>query len=140
MLIGKLVVGKGGRFVRALPGEVEAFLAGLFGGEARPVAEVPEQDILVSNRSGVPGLGRRVEAELVRLGVPAGRVRVVQEAQDPVSRVLMTHAGLAAAPFYADLFGVGAQQVDRLAVEDVEIILGQDARNFYLAGRPAEGG
>ncbi len=128
------------RFVTTVPGEVEAFLAGLFGGEARVVAAVPEQDILVSNRSGVPGLGRRVEAELVRLGVPAGRVRVVQEAQDPVSRVLMTHAGLAAAPFYADLFGVGAQQVDRLAVEDVEIILGQDARNFYLAGRPAEGG
>ena len=58
---------------------------------------------------------------------------------DPVSRVLATHAGLAAAPFYADLFGVGAQQVDRLEVEDVEMILGQDAR-FYLAAQTAEGG
>ena len=128
-----------GRFVRAVPGEVEAFLAGLFGGEARTVAEVPEQDILVSNRSGVPGLGRRVEAELVRQGVPPGRVRVVEGEPDPVSRVLATHAGLAAAPFYADLFGVGAQQVDRLEVEDVEMILGQDAR-FYLAAQTAEGG
>lgn len=129
-----------GRFVRTVPGEVEAFLASLFGGEARAVAEVPEQDVLLTNRSGVPGLGRRVGAELVRMGVPAGRVRVRQGAQDPVSRVVTTHAGLPAAPFYADLFGVGAQQVDRLAVEDVEIILGQDAREFYLAARPAEGG
>ena len=128
-----------GRFVRAVPGEVETFLAGLFGGEARTVAAVPEQDVLIGNRSGVPGLGRRVEAELVRLGVPAGRVRVVQGEPDPVSRVRATHAGLAAAPFYADLFGVGAQQVDRLATEDVEIILGQDAQ-FYLAAQIAEGG
>ncbi len=129
-----------GRFVRAVPSEVEAFLAGLFGGEARTVAAVPEQNVLVSNRSGVPGLGRRVEAELVRLGVPAGRVRVVQGEPDPLSRVRATHAGLAAAPFYADLFGVGAQQVDRLATEDIEIILGQDAQNFYLAAQTAEGG
>ena len=88
----------------------------------------------------MPGLGRRVEAELVRMGVPQKRIRVRQGGGDPVSRVLATHAGLAAAPFYADLFGVGAQQVDRLPGEDVEIILGQDARKFYLAAQPAEGG
>lgn len=129
-----------GRFVTTVPGEVEMFLAGLFGGEARSVAAVPEQRVLLSNRSGVPGLGRRVGAELVRMGLPAARIRVEQGGRDPVSRVLATHTGLSAAPFYADLFGVGAQQVDRLAAEDVEIVLGQDARKFYLAAPTAEGG
>lgn len=129
-----------GRFVRAVPGEVEGFLAGLFGGEARAVAEVPEQNILLSNRSGVPGLGRQVKAELIRMGVPAGRIRVERGERDPVSRVLATHAGFKAAPYYADLFGIGAQQVDRLAVEDVDIILGQDARKFDMAAQSAGGG
>ena len=100
---------------------------------------------MLSNRSGVPGLAERVKAELVRLGLPAARIHVRRDARDPVSRVITTHAGVAAAPFYADLFGVGWQQVDRLTLdEDIEIVLGQDARNFALATplgtRLAEGG
>ena len=129
------------RFVRTVPSEVEGFLAGLFGGEARPVAETPRASLMLSNRSGLPGLAKGVKADLVRLGVPAGQIRVRQGARDPVSRVVTTHSGVAAAPFYADLLGVGWQQVDRLALsEDVEIVLGQDARNFYLATQLAEGG
>ncbi len=122
------------RFVRTVPSEVETFLAGVFGGEARPVAETPPATLMLTNRSGVPGLAQRAKAELVRLGVPAGRVHVRQRPRDPVTRVVTTHTGLAAASFYADLFGVGWQQVDRLPLdEDIEIVLGQDAQNFYLA-------
>ena len=132
------------RFVRTVPSEVEVFLAGLFGGQARKVTETPRTTLMLSNRSGVPGLAERVKAELVRLGLPAARIHVRRDARDPVSRVITTHAGVAAAPFYADLFSVGWQQVDRLTLdEDIEIVLGQDARNFYLAKpvtRLAEGG
>ena len=130
-----------GRFVRAVPSEVEGFLAGLFGGQARAVAETPPVTLMLSNRSGVPGLAEQVKAELVGLGVPAKRIHVRQGERDPVTRVVTTHAGLAAAPFYADLLGVGWQQVDRLALdEDLEIVLGQDAKNFYLATQLAQGG
>ena len=133
------------RFVRAVPSEVEGFLAGLFGGRAREIAETPRATVMLSNRSGVPGLAARVKAELVRLGLPAARIHTRQSAPDPVTRVVTTHAGVAAAPFYADLFGVGWQQVDRLTLdEDIEIVLGQNARNFALATplgtRLAEGG
>ena len=133
------------RFVRTVPSEVEVFLAGLFGGQARKVTETPRTTLMLSNRSGVPGLAERVKAELVRLGLPAARIHVRRDARDPVSRVITTHAGVAAAPFYADLFSVGWQQVDRLTLdEDIEIVLGQDARNFALATplgtRLAEGG
>jgi len=130
-----------GRFVRAVPSEVEGFLAGVFGGEARRIAGTPRATLMLSNRSGLPGLGKSIKAELVGLGVPAEQVRVRQEARDPATRVVTTHAGLSAAPFYADLFGVGWQQVDRLTLdEDIEIVLGQDARNFYLAAQLAGGG
>ncbi len=129
------------RFVRTVPSEVETFLAGVFGGEARPVTETPRATLMLSNRSGLPGLAKSIKTELVRLGIPAGRIRIRQGPRDPVTRVVTTHTGLAAAPFYADLLGVGWQQVDRLALdEDIEIVLGQDAKNFYLATQLAEGG
>ena len=133
------------RFVRTVPSEVEGFLAGLFGGQARKVTKTPRATVMLSNRSGVSGLAKRVKAELVQLGIPAARIHTRQSAPDPVTRIVTTHAEVAAAPFYADLFGVGWQQVDRLMLdEDIEIVLGQDARNFALATplvtRLAEGG
>ena len=133
------------RFVRAVPSEVETFLAGLFGGQARAVTQTPQATLMLSNASGLPGLAQDVKAELVKLGIPAARIHVRQEARDPVTRIITTHAGVVAAPFYADLLGVGWQQVDRLALaEDVEIVLGVDARKFALATPPtpqlAEGG
>jgi LCP family protein required for cell wall assembly len=130
-----------GRFVRAVPAEVEGFLAGLFGGEARPLTETPETTVMLSNRSGLPGLAAAVKRQLVAMGLPAARLRVRQGGNDAVTRVVTTNAGLSAAPFYADLFGVGWQQVDRLALdEDIEIVLGRDARGFHGAAQFAQGG
>ncbi len=129
------------RYVRAVPSEVERFLADVFGGEARQVTEAPMQRVMLSNRSGVPGLAARVKAQLVELGIPAPRIAVRRGGNDRVTRVVTTHAGLGAAPFYADLFGVGWQQVDRLPLtEDVEVILGQDAGQFYFVTQLAQGG
>ena len=127
-----------GRFVRAVPQEVEAFLAGLFGGEARRIAPVPEAPIMLTNSSGVPGLAKEVKAQLTQLGIPAGRIATRQEGRDRLTRVTATNAGLGAALYYADLFGVGWQQVDRIRLaENVEIILGSDAQNFYFVKQPA---
>ena len=128
------------RFVRAVPAETESFLAELFGGAARPVTETPDLTVMLSNRSGVPGLAARVKEQLVRAGLPAAQIRVRQGGRDPVTRVVTTHAGLSAAPFYADLFGVGWQQVDRLALDEpLEIILGGDAKDFYTVKYPQGG-
>ncbi len=128
------------RFVRAVPSETESFLAELFGGAARPVTETPDLTVMLSNRSGQPGLAAQVKAQLVRAGLPAAQIRVRQGGSDPVTRVVTTHAGLSAAPFYADLFGVGLQQVDRLALDEpVEIILGRDAKDFYITKHPQGG-
>jgi len=125
------------------PGEVEGFLASLFGGEARAVTDVPEARVRVTNRSGVPGLGAEVRRQLLTVGIPAERVEVRRGGPDPVTRVVVTNESLAAAPYYADLLGVGWQQVDRFdsAVEaDLELILGQDAKTFYSARTLAQGG
>ena len=128
------------RFVRAVPALTESFLAELFGGAARPVTETPDVTVMLSNRSGLPGLAAKVKEQLVRAGLPAAQIRVRQGASDPVTRVVTTHAGLSAAPFYADLFSVGLQQVDRLALDEpVEIILGKDAKDFYITKYPQGG-
>lgn len=122
-----------GRFVRTVPQEVETFLAGLFGGEARRIVSAPEEPIMLTNRSGLPGLARAVKAQLVELGIPAGRIATRQGGRDRLTRVTTTNAGLGAAPYYADLFSVGWQQVDRIPLaENIEIILGSDAQNFYF--------
>lgn len=129
------------KFVRVVPTEVESFLAELFGGAARPVSETPDLKVMLSNRSGVPGLALWAKEQLVKAGIPAAQIRVRRRGGDPVTRVITTHAGLAAAPFYADLFGVGWQQVDRSALaEPIEIVLGQDAGRFYGVTQFAEGG
>ncbi len=127
-----------GRFVRAVPQEVETFLASLFGGEARRVSGVPEERVMLTNSSGVPGLAQRAKAQLVEIGIPAGRIAVRKGGNDRLTRVTATNAGLGAAPYYADLFGVGLQQVDRIPLaENVEIILGSDALSYYFVKEPA---
>lgn len=124
------------RFLETDPEEVEAFLATLFGGAAREVTRTPEAVVMITNRSGVPGLGAAVRQQLLAAGVPAARLRTRQGEPDAVSRVVVTNRRLSAAPFYADLLGVGWQQVDRFSLDaDVELILGRDASAFDLVRR-----
>lgn len=125
------------------PEEVEVFLAELFGGRAREVTRTPDALVTITNRSGVPGLGAEVRRQLVAAGVPAAQLRTRQGAGDPVTRVVVTNAALGAAPYYADLLGVGWQQIERFDAPlstDVELILGRDAQNFSVATQLARGG
>ncbi|ADI13170.1 cell envelope-related transcriptional attenuator [Truepera radiovictrix DSM 17093] len=125
-----------GRFLETDPEAVEAFLATLFGGTARTVTRTPEGRVLLTDRSGVPGAGDRVRELLLAAGVAPEQLRVRRGAPDAITRVIVTRESLAAAPFYADLLGVGWQQIDRFAVDaDIEVILGQDAARFDLFRR-----
>lgn len=116
------------------PRQVESFMAEFFGGRARPLAELPEAPLLITNRSGVPGLEARVKDRLVRLGVPAERLVLREQSVDPApTRVLATAERWQDARYYAELFHAGQQQTDRLPVIDgirlgMELVLGQDAQ------------
>jgi LCP family protein required for cell wall assembly len=124
------------RFLEADPEAVEAFLATLFGGTARTVTRTPGGRVMLSDRSGVPGAAEKVRELLLAAGVKPEQLRVRRGEPDAVTRVVVTGQSLAAAPFYADLLGVGWQQIDRFAVDaDVEVILGQDAARFDILRR-----
>jgi LCP family protein required for cell wall assembly len=138
---------EGSAALRTDPHEVEAFLAQVFGGQARALTQAPDTTLLITNRSGVPGLAETLRARLVRLGIPEVRLLTRDAALDPTpSRVLAEAGQLPAAAYYAGLLHLGWQQVHRLEAprghEGLELVLGQDAATWLgelvLAG--AEGG
>src|SRR5690606_39365333 len=92
-------------------GEVEVFLASVFGGKARGFVDAPDAAVLITNRSGVDGLEAWYAANLVRLGVPAELVRTRTAPVDgSPSRVLTTAARWDDALYYASLLRLGRQQ------------------------------
>lgn len=129
------------------PSQIEAFLADFFGGRARTLAELPDAPLLITNRSGVPGLGTLIKERLVRLGIPEDRLVLREASLDPTpTRVLAIAERWQDARYYAELFHAGQQQIDRLPVIDgvrpgMELILGQDAQALIGATLVArEGG
>lgn len=129
------------------PSQIEAFLADFFGGRARTLAALPDAPLLITNRSGVPGLGTLIKERLVRLGVPEDRLVLREASLDPTpTRVLAIAERWQDARYYAELFHAGQQQIDRLPVIDgvrpgMELILGQDAQALIGATLVArEGG
>ncbi|MEM7735628.1 MAG: LCP family protein [Deinococcota bacterium] len=126
----------GGTRLVVNPVETEAFLAQLFGTEARVVSQVPDTTLIITNRSGVPGLGLWVEERLVSLGVPKERLYVREASLDPTpTRMLTTPEYWQDANYYTSLFHIGKQQViaiDQLVDVDaeLELILGEDAQHY----------
>lgn len=120
------------------PQEVEDFLAELHGGTARTFTTAPEVNVLISNRSGIEGMGEWLAERLVAVGVDPGSTLVQSGSTDPgPTRVLATEAGWADADWFTGLLDTGKQQVNRLAGPDgqpltLEIVLGSDAPS--LAG------
>lgn len=118
------------------PAEVERFLASKFGGSAREIVRTPDVKLLITNRSGSLGLARKVRHYLVALGIPERDLLIRQAAIDPVpTRLLVTTSTVDEAPFYADLFSVGWQQVYQLdapayANVDMELVLGENAATW----------
>ena len=124
-----------GRYVETNPQRVESFLAELFGGEARELTETPKASVLISNRSGVPTLAEETERILMGMGIPEAQLSVQEAAPLETSQIITTESTLGAANYYADLLGLGVQQIDRFEDidADIEIVLGQDARTFFYA-------
>ena len=113
--------------------EVEAFLAATFGGTARTWAEPPDALLQVVDRSGREGLGEAYVERLTAMGVPAEMLLLTRASLDPAgSRLVAVAAHWEDADYYAELLGVGKQQIDRLAlvagrVVGLQLVLGQDA-------------
>lgn len=116
------------------PAEVNRFMAATFGGEARPFVAAPEVTLLVTDRSGVPGLGEWYVERLRAFGLPDGALllRTFDEADATPTRLLATLDSWADADYFAELLNVGKQQVDRFNPYQqqryqVELVLGADA-------------
>jgi len=129
------------------PREIEAFLAQVFGGQARVLTQAPDTTLLITNRSGVPGLAETLSTRLVQLGIPEARLLTRDASLDPTpSRVLAEAGQLPAAAYYAGLLHLGWQQVHRLEAprghEGLELVLGQDVAAWLgeLVLASAEGG
>jgi len=116
------------------PAEVRAFMAQTFGGVARDFSEPPEQGLLVTDRSGVPGLGRVYVDALVAAGVPEELItlREGDGAEPGPTRLLATLDAWSDADYYAELLHASKQQVDRMdpyggRSVKLELVLGSDA-------------
>lgn len=120
------------------PEETEQFLAQLFESEARIVSQVPNTTMIITNRSGVPGMGLWLEERLVSLGVPKERLFVREASLDPSpTRMLTIDDYWHDASYYTSLLHIGKQQVftidqpDNLELDaGLELILGGDARRY----------
>lgn len=123
-----------GSIVTYDPVEVNRFMAATFGGRARDFAEAPDVTLLVTDRSGVPGVADWYVERLVKYGVPEAAILVREGAEpDPTpTRLLSTLESWGEADFFAELLNVGKQQVDRFDTYQrqryqVELVLGADA-------------
>ena len=118
---------------------VEEFLAETFGGEARVFAEAPEATLLVTNRSGEPGLAERYKSRLVSMGVPEEQIVTRDADPDPTpTLILTTTAHWQDADYYTSLLHASKQQVDRFGTVDgrkidLELVLGENAAETALS-------
>ncbi len=116
------------------PVEVNRFMAQTFGGQAREFVDSPDTTLLITDRSGVPGVSDWYLDRLVKLGVPEESimVRSLDETDAAPTRLIATQASWADADYYASLLNVGKQQVDRMSPfrsreYQLELVLGTDA-------------
>ena len=115
----------------AEPERVDEFLTAQFGAPARHTARFPEARVLITDRSGIPGLAREATKAFVELGLPEPAVRVRPDLGEPTA-VRVGPSNLAAGAFYGDLLHVGVNQVNQLFLDaEVEIVFGNDAAERF---------
>ena len=102
------------------PSAVETLLADTFGGTPREMDTAPEVPLLVTNRSGVPGLARTLSTRLEAMGVQAPLYTREADFDPTPTRILATGSHWEEADYYASLMHVGQQQVDRISVDEAE--------------------
>ena len=119
--------------LHADPREVESFLAATFGGTARSWSEPPDVVLQVIDRSGREGLGEAYVERLVAMGIPEAQLVATTASADPAgSRLIAIADHWSDADYFAELLGVGKQQIDRLPfvagrAVGLQLVLGQDA-------------
>ncbi len=130
-----------GTVLKVDPEDVNRFLATTFGGTPRTFSHAPHATLLITNRSGKPGLQDWFRSRLEAMGVPSGDILVRQEAGvDPTpSRLLATTPAWDDADYYTSLLHTSKQQVDHLDgydghSVDLELVLGSDAAAMVPAG------
>ncbi|MCA9836613.1 MAG: LCP family protein [Trueperaceae bacterium] len=121
------------------PVAVNKFLAETFGGEAKNFAEAPDLTLLITNRSGTPGLEDLYKEELLALGFADENILIREASEEGVPTYLLAdqkHWG--DADYFDSLFLTHKQQIDRLPIVDgehvgLELVLGADANQTMLA-------
>ncbi len=133
-------------YLRVEAKEVEQFLAEVYQGQAREITDVPQTQLLITNRSAVPGLEQWVKERLIDLGIPEEQLLTREASKDPApTRILADAKSWQAAGYYASLFHVGQQQIDRIRAArginvGLELVLGEDASALAPAQLVALGG
>ncbi len=124
----------GAQVVFSDPVTVNEFMAQTFDGVARDFSEPPEVGLLVTDRSGIAGLGQVYVDAIVAQGVPAELVTLREDDQvEPgPTRLFATLDAWTDADYYAELLHAGKQQVARLSpyagrAVNLELVLGADA-------------
>jgi polyisoprenyl-teichoic acid--peptidoglycan teichoic acid transferase len=130
-----------GTVLKVDPEDVNHFLAETFGGTPRTYSQAPKATLLITNRSGTPGLGHWFQGRLEAMGVPAKDILVHESGTvDPTpSRLVATLPGWTDAEYYATLLHTSKQQVDHLDPYqgrnvDLELVLGSDATAMVPTG------
>jgi len=124
--------------------QVESFLADTFGGEPRTFSSAPELTLLITNRSGQPGIEDWYRRRLAAMGIPEEKLLTREASLDPAeTRMLVTAASWQEADYFTSLMHTSKQQVDRLPVIgdrhiDLELVLGEDALGKIPARSLAE--
>lgn len=116
------------------PAQVNRFMAATFGGQARDFAATPDVTLLVTDRSGVPGLADWYVQRLSALGVPPDSIllRAEEEPDASPTRLLATLKSWEDADYFTEMLNVGKQQIDRFPTYQrqnyqLELVLGSDA-------------
>lgn len=115
------------------PVAVHEFMAATFGGVARDFSEAPDVDLLITDRSGTPGLGGWYRDTLIAYGIDPDnvRLRTVNSVDPGTTRLFATLPVWQDADYFAELLHADKQQVDRIAAfegraVEIELVLGSD--------------
>ena len=121
------------------PIAINQFLASTFGGEAKTFAKAPEITLLITNRSGTPGLEQLYKQELLSLGFAQELIEIREASVEGIpSYLLVDQKHWEDADYFESLFLTSKQQIDRLPMVNgqhvgLELVLGEDASHTMLA-------
>ncbi|HZJ10317.1 MAG TPA: LCP family protein [Trueperaceae bacterium] len=113
---------------------VNAFMAETFGGVARDFSSPPDVRLIITDSSGLPGLGEWYRDNLIAHGIPEELIalRSAGDVEPGPTRLFATFEAWSQADYYAELLHAGKQEVARLTPHAgqatvLELVLGADA-------------